>query len=444
MKIHVWAQSYSAAPGGIQTFTRFVVQALRELYPEAEIVVFAKNDPREQIEEVDREVAVNDTRVAYGPKAQNERGVTGKEKVVREGAINNTRGACDPQADTKTDRPAMRVIGFGGWPGPLRAIAFTVGVIWRAAWTSQRDVPTVVLSTHVNFAPVGRLVKRLAKVSFAAVGHGIEVWNIHKASVREGLSHADQLIAVSQFTRTRMAVAIGIEEERIEILPNTFDADTFQPGPKPTTLLQRYDLTVDQPVILTVARLAETEQYKGYDNVLLALPAVLRQFPNARYLIVGGGPDRKRLGGLSQELGVEDKVIMAGYVPNEELSGHYNLCDLFVMPSKGEGFGIVFLEALSCGKPVIAGNKDASAEAVLDGKLGVLVDPDDVVAIGDAICRVLAASRGQWAQHGEQITENGEPQLEGELLRYEVIKAFGFERFRERLGAILAPLFVIR
>jgi glycosyltransferase involved in cell wall biosynthesis len=347
------------------------------------------------------------------------------------------------------------VIGFGHWPAALRAAAFA----WSAVRYARRDQPELIISTHVNFAPVARLMKRFASISFAAVGHGIEVWNIDKASVRDGLRCADQLIAVSEFTKTRMAAAVGVNASRIEVLPNTFDADRFQPGPKPAALLKRYGLASEQPVILTVARLAETEQYKGYDNVLRALPAVLQTFPEARYVIVGDGPDRRRVERLSKGLGVEQKVTLAGYVPNEELSDHYNLCDVFVMPSTGEGFGIVFLEALGCGKPVIAGNRDASAEAVLNGKLGTMVDPEDVAAIAGSILAVLAARRsertagsgqrtedrgrkaevrGQTADN--RITDKGEPQSAGELLRREVIAAYGFERFRERLGEILGKV----
>ena len=88
---------------------------------------------------------------------------------------------------------------------------------------------------------------------------------------------------------------------------------------------------------------------------------------------------------MIRELGIESNVTLAGFVPDYELCSHYNLCDLFAMPSKGEGFGIVFLEALACGKPMIAGNKDGSVEAVLNGELGALVDPDNVAEIANAI-----------------------------------------------------------
>lgn len=401
--IHIWAQSYSANLGGVQTFTRFVVRALGDLYPEAKICLFAKNDqPSAARSEVRSEI-----RRGEGQKSE----VGGRNS-----------GVC----------------GFGRWPAALRAAAFAMGVMCRAVWTSQRDIPTIIISTHVNFAPVARWLKMFRKVSFVAIGHGIEVWQINKGSVRDGLRDADRLIAVSDFTRTRMATALDIDPGRIELLPNTFDADRFQPRPKPPAILQRYGLTPDQPVILTVARLAQTEQYKGYDNVLRALPAVLHRFPDARYVIVGDGPDRRRVERLSKELGVADKVILAGYVPNEELCGFYNLCDLFVMPSKGEGFGIVFLEALSCGKPVIAGNKDASVEAVLNGKLGVLVDPDSVADIANAICRVLAELGSTLNE--EKSAAGTAATTDGEFLRRQVITAFGFEQFRRRLGEIVQKL----
>src|SRR5262249_26054671 len=144
-----------------------------------------------------------------------------------------------------------------------------------------------------------------------------------------------------------------------------------------------------QPVILTVARLAEPERYKGYDRVLAALPAVRAAVPNVHYILVGRGPDSKRIRRLIHELKLEESVTMTGFVRDHELCDHYNLCDVFAMPSKGEGFGIVYLEALACGRPVLAGNKDASAEPLLNGELGVLVDPDNVEEIASALKQIL-------------------------------------------------------
>ena len=111
--------------------------------------------------------------------------------------------------------------------------------------------------------------------------------------------------------------------------------------------------------------------------------------PDTRYLLVGTGPDLLRIEKLAAEQGVQDAVVLAGFVPDEELCEHYNLCDLFAMPSKAEGFGIVYLEALACGKLVLAGNKDGSRDALNDGELGLLVDPDDTDEIAAESIRVL-------------------------------------------------------
>jgi glycosyltransferase involved in cell wall biosynthesis len=448
LRVHVWAQSYASNPGGIQTFTRFVVQALCDLYPDADIVVFAKNDLGAGARAEGKEQRAEGGRGADKSEVGSRRSEVGG---IAEESSRNTRAACAP-----------RILGFGRWAIAMRAIAFAFSAL-RHARSDQSDL---IISTHVNLAPVARLAKKFSSARFAVVGHGIEVWKIQKASVRKSLLVADQLVAVSKFTRSRMADALGVEAESIELLPNTFDSGRFKPGVKPPELLQRYKLTNDQSVILTVARLETTEQYKGYDNVLLAMPRILERFPNARYVIVGEGPDKDRLRALSKELGVQDKVTMAGYVPNDSLRDHYNLCDVFAMPSKGEGFGIVFLEALACGKPVVAGNKDASSEALLNGRLGTLVDPDDVQQIAEAVCSTLSEVSAQSAESKEQramevppspgsgvadggqqsdkdkqpITDNKEARLDPELLRREVIAAFGYERFRERLGEIVGKI----
>jgi glycosyltransferase involved in cell wall biosynthesis len=175
-----------------------------------------------------------------------------------------------------------------------------------------------------------------------------------------------------------------------------------------------------------VARLAGEERYKGYDQVLRALPAVRRVVPNVHYILGGKGRDKPRIEALVHELRLEDVVTFAGYIPDHELCGFYNLCDVFAMPSKAEGFGIVFLEALACGKPVIAGNKDGSVDAVMNGKLGVLVDPDNVAEIADALMLVLTK------RHPLGILQD--PQR----LRAEVIAAYGYARFVEILAAHLA------
>ena len=139
-----------------------------------------------------------------------------------------------------------------------------------------------------------------------------------------------------------------------------------------------------------------------------------------------GGSDRGRVIRLIRELGLTDAVILAGDIPDHELCAFYNLCDVCAMPSKAQGFDTVFLEALACGKPVIAGNKDGSVDAVINRKLGVLVDPDNVAEIAEALVLILTK------RHPLGILQD--PQR----LRAEVIAAYGYARFVEVLATHLA------
>ncbi len=372
MKVHVWMPDYVSAMGGIQALSRFLVRALGECLPDAEIVVLTKND----------------------------------------------RSVPDPEENTVT-----RFSTVGWWAPSQRTAAFTVELLRCAG----RERPDLIITTHVNFTPIAHWLKKSFKIPFIALGHGVEVWQIQSIRVRRALRSADRLLAVSEFTRKRMANALSISSNAIELLPNTFDLEQFEPGPKPHFLLKRYGLRHDQPVILTVARLASAEQYKGYDQVLRALPAVKRVLPDVRYVLGGRGSDQSRVLQLISELGVTDSVILAGYIPDYELSSFYNLCDVFAMPSKGEGFGIVFLEALACGKPVIAGNKDGSVDAVLNGELGVLVDPESVDEIAKALAGVISKT------HPLQILQRPQD------LRRGVIDAYGYARFVERVKEIIQP-----
>jgi len=181
-------------------------------------------------------------------------------------------------------------------------------------------------------------------------------------------------------------------------------------------------------VILTVARLAEPERYKGYDQILRALPAIRAEIPGLKYIVVGEGEDRTRIEGLIRELNVCDSVVLAGGVSQRELVDYYNLCDVFAMPSKGEGFGIVYLEALVCGKPVLAGDRDGSSEPLQNGNLGTLVNADDVPQIASNLIRILREHGGSNGERGMQ---------DGQRLREETLRKFGLQSFKERVANLL-------
>jgi glycosyltransferase involved in cell wall biosynthesis len=177
------------------------------------------------------------------------------------------------------------------------------------------------------------------------------------------------------------------------VLPNAFDGHEHGAGDKNPALLNRYGL-IDRTVLMTLGRLDSRERYKGVDETLEVLPTVAEIVPDVAYLIVGDGTDRERLQQKSRSLGVDDRVVFAGAIPEAEKADHYRLADVYVMPSRGEGFGFVFLEAMACGVPVVASEIDGSREAVRNGALGILVNPNVPEQIVQGIIQALHRPRG--------------------------------------------------
>jgi len=181
--------------------------------------------------------------------------------------------------------------------------------------------------------------------------------------------------------------------------------------------------------ILTVGRLV---QRKGHAFVIRALSTVKKVIPNIRYIIVGKGPEEFNLRNLVNKLGLSDTVVFVGEVAQEDLPGYYWGCDLFVMPSYEptpgdyEGFGIVFLEAAACRKPVIAGITGGQPEAVVDGETGLLVDPLDTLALPNVLIRLLTDET-----LAKRLGENGRRRVERE---------FTWEKMGEKLKGYLREI----
>ncbi len=154
------------------------------------------------------------------------------------------------------------------------------------------------------------------------------------------------------------------------------------------------------------------------------MPPILKQVPDAVYVLAGDGDDLPRIRDLVRSMNFGDAVRLPGYVKDGDLSRYYNLADVFVMPSTGEGFGFVFLEALACGKPVIAGNRDGSRDALLDGKAGILVDPLDVAGLAHAIVDVL-------------MRRADERFFDPRYLRRTILEAYGIPQFNKRVGSLI-------
>lgn len=218
--------------------------------------------------------------------------------------------------------------------------------------------------------------------------HGIEAWEAPKQRLAGSV---DACVAVSTFTFDRFFTWSGLSAERCRVMPNAVDLQRFTPGPKRADLLDRYGLR-GKKVILTLSRLPSLERFKGHDEIMGVLRDLARDVPNVAYLIAGDGPDRLRLERLALDLGVADRVVFAGFVSEKEKVHHYRLADVFAMPGRGEGFGIVYLEALACGVPVIASTADASHELARTGLPVTAVDTADPAAVRRALLDTLTGS----------------------------------------------------
>lgn len=283
-----------------------------------------------------------------------------------------------------------------------------------------------VVCGHLNLLPLAALAARWKRAPLLLIIHGIDAWEPPQGGLmawlaRRAVARVDAFVAVSGVTKERFLAWTGLAEDAGFVVPNCIDASGFGPGPKPEALLERYGLA-GRTVLLTLGRLSAQERYKGHDEVLQALPALAAEVPELAYLIVGDGDDRPRLEHKAAELGVAERVVFAGYIPETEKADHYRTADAFVMPGRGEGFGIVYLEAMACGVPVVASALDASREAVRDGALGAVVDPDDPDSIRRGILDALAADR---------VVPEG-------------LSYFSFERFQERWHDVVDRAFARR
>ena len=283
-------------------------------------------------------------------------------------------------------------------PAKVRYVTAGVGSKLRyvlQVWKAMRQGPyDLVVVGHVNMATLGHwMARRLGAPSLLFV-HGIDVWTPHKsAAVRRSLPHISRVVGVSQHTLNRFNAWAQLDPTRQRVLPNCVDLEQFTPGPKAADLMDTYGLH-GKTVLMTFGRLASEERLKGFDEVMQVLPALASALPNLVYLVCGTGPDQARLEAKAQALGLAGQVRFTGYIDEARKADHYRLADAYVMPSRGEGFGIVFLEALACGVPAMGSTLDGSREALLNGDLGVLVDPAKPDEIRAGILQTLARPRG--------------------------------------------------
>ena len=307
----------------------------------------------------------------------------------------------EPPGVTRFQRACVR--GAGGRPSRFVAAAL------RAAATADRH--TIVIVTHLHLAP--------AALAFAARGAavttmlcGVEAWKPVSRLQRAALDRAARLIAISHFTRDGFQTAnphfggraVDVCHLGVEPIP---DGDA---GPAAL------------PSALIVGRMASDERYKGHDPLLEIWREVAAAVPGASLRIVGDGDDRARLEQKAAALGLGDQVAFLGRLGEDALLREYQRCTAFVMPSRDEGFGFVFVEAMRSARACI-GSHGAAAEIIADEDTGLLVEPGDRAQLLERVVRVLRDRPATAAM--------------GARGRVRFLKEFTEERFRDRFTALL-------
>ena len=313
-----------------------------------------------------------------------------------------------------------RVHRFACW----RRLA-SVPAIWLAMRLHLRHRYDVVFLGHVmSSRALGALVlNRVLGVPYVVLSHGNDLtYSVNTRADRRIvdllMNHAALLMGNSCFTANRIHEQ-GYRRPARVLHPGV-DLHLFHPDVKTTEVRRRYALDGHR-VLLTVARLVAK---KNVDGVLRALPHVIEQVPDLLYLIAGDGEERKKLESLSGELGLLPYVRFLGHIENSLLPALYCVSDVIVMPTKGvESFGIAFLEANACRKPVIGGCSGGVAEAVVDGQTGLMIDPHNTDKIAGAIIHLLTDR-----ELAHRLGANGRRRVEREL---------SWEKVGKRLAELL-------
>ena len=277
----------------------------------------------------------------------------------------------------------------------------------------------VILCGHLNMLPLAWLIAKVRGAKLCCILHGVDAWKPNGDPLVNWLVRGvNAYVTVSSVTQKRFQAWSGVADDRFALLPNCFESNVFSPGQKDPALLARYGIPSTAKVLMTLGRLAGLERYKGFDEVMDLMPALAESHPEIVYLVAGDGDDRARLENKARELGIDNRVIFTGYIRDSEKAAHYRMADTFLLAGRGEGFGIVLLEAMACGIPCIGSALDGTAEALMDGRLGIVIDPTDPDALRGAI----------------ESSLNKPKQVPAGLTH------FSTEKFRERTRAIFSNM----
>ncbi len=296
-----------------------------------------------------------------------------------------------------------------------------------AALRAAGRKPDLVIALHPHLAPIVWAMRvRGGKFRSIVFTHGIEVWQPLGWPRGAALRNADMVVGPSADTVEHLISEQRILPGKVQQLPWGLDPE-FEARVSAALLLSPppgFPLTGQ--ILLTVGRWDSSEKYKGADTLIAALPRVLKMAPDASLVLVGDGDDRPRLEQLARDLGVSEHAHFLHGLTPEQLFACYANCDVFALPSKGEGFGLVFLEAMAHAKPVIGGAHGGIPDIVEDGITGLLVPHGNVERLAKAL---------------ETLLDNPSKAMEmGERGKVRVRQTFSFAQFQSHLAQILTSV----
>ena len=264
-------------------------------------------------------------------------------------------------------------------PRPVSTLALNAAAVSQAIAFR----PQVVLSAHTVMSPGASLIRRVLRIPVVQYFHGKEI-GVRPKLAGFAARNADACVAVSGYT-SGLVTAAGGAPEKIHLIHPGVDL------PERPVETER----IDRPTVLTIARMED--RYKGHDVMVRAMSLVAARVPGAQWIVIGDGPLRAATAELARSSGLgEETIRFLGAVSDKERDAWLDRAHVFAMPSRmpaggfaGEGFGIVYLEANAHGCPAVAGGVGGAVDAVVDGETGLLVDPEDHIAVGNALVELL-------------------------------------------------------
>jgi len=267
-------------------------------------------------------------------------------------------------------------------------IRFVISVI-----KESKNIDTLILS-HVNLLFIGWLIKLLnPKINIILLAHGIEVWERLNYFKRIILGYFDTIVCVSKFTSTKIIENNNVVPGKVVVINNCLDPfmNNIRDERHIKSLQQKYQIGELDKIIITVCRISLKDRPKGYNQVIQSLKKVKNVYPSVKYFIIGSydNAEMKSILSLAERIGLKENVFVVGFVEQKLIASYYSIADVFVMPSIKEGFGNVFIESMYYKVPVIGGHLDGSVDALYNGKLGTLVNPNNINEIADSILEIF-------------------------------------------------------